>query len=150
MTYRFALLLIAAAIIAGCTEKIQEPTASVSDVTIKGITSQTLNLDVDVIIDNPNPVGATLTSISFDIYYLKDREPKYLGHGEKSNVEIRKEGKTVITIPVVIDNMQAIRTITEILRKGAVTIKVSGSGLLDLKVTKFEIPFETETEVVFK
>jgi len=151
MYRKLALFLIAAAIaVSGCTEEIRKPTVSVSDITVRGITPQTLNLDAHVIIDNPNPVGANLTKIAFDLYYLENGQSKYLGHGEKYNVEIRSRGQTTVTVPVVIDNQQAVGAVLEAARRGAITIRVSGSAFLDLRVTTFEVPFEDRREVTFQ
>lgn len=151
MYFKLALFLIAAALaVSGCTEELQKPTVSVSDITVSGITLQTLNLDARIIIDNPNPVGANLTKIAFDIYYLENGESRYLGHGEKSNVEVRKQGPTPVIVPVVVENQQAIKAVIEAARRGAVTIRVSGSAFLDLGVTTFEIPFEDRREVTFQ
>ncbi len=148
MNHKFAMILIIAAIIiSGCTGKIQKPTVSVDGINVRGVTLQTLNLDVHVIVDNPNSVSANLTKITFDIYYLEGSEPKYLGHGEKYNVDIKKEGQTSITIPVAIENQQAIKSLIEIARKGTVTIRVKGSADLDLKVTTYTISFEVDKQV---
>ena len=152
MYRKLAFLSIAIAIaVSGCTEQIQEqiqkPTVSVSSINVKGITPQNLNLYVHVIIDNPNPVGANLTKVAFDIYYLENGQSKYLGHGEKYNVEVRKQGQTTVTVPVVVENQQAINALMEAAKKGAITIRTSGSAFLDLKVTTFEIPFETSNEI---
>lgn len=151
MYSKFVLLLIFIVIaVSGCTEQIQRPTVTVSDITVRGITLQTLDLDTHIIIDNPNPVGANLTRITLDIYYLENGEPKYLGHGEKYNVEVRSQGQTTVTVPVVVENQQIIRAVVEAARRGAITIRVSGSAFMDLRVTTFEIPFEASREVVFE
>ncbi len=152
MYRKLVLFLIVAAIaISGCTQQVQKPTVSVSDITVTGITLQTLSLDTHVIIDNPNPVGANLTKIAFDLYYLDENgQSRYLGHGEKYNVEVRKQGQTTVTVPVAIDNQQAVGAIIEAGKRGAVTIKASGSAFLDLKVTTFEIPFEESRQIVIQ
>jgi len=146
----FLILVISAVMVSGCTEKIQKPTVSISDVSVKNVSLRVLNLDVRAIVDNQNPISASLSKIVFDIYYLKDGKLKYLGHGEKYNIDIRKEGQTAITIPVMIDNLQAIKAIKEIARKGDVTIKISGSAYLDFKLTTFEIPFEVTKDVTIR
>lgn len=151
MYRELALFLIAAAVaVSGCAEALQKPTVSVSDITVRGITPQTLDLDAHVIIDNPNPVGANLTKIAFDLYYLENGQSKYLGHGEKYNVEVRSQGQTTVIVPVVIDNQQAVGAVIEAARRGAVTIRASGSAFLDLKVTTFEIPFEESRQIALQ
>lgn len=151
MNNKFSLLLVMAAIIvSGCIEErveLQKPTVTVRDVDVVNATQEVLNLDVHVIVDNPNPVGANLTRIDFDIYYLQDSESNFLGHGEKYDVEIRSEGQTPVTVPVAVNNTQAIQAVSEMAREGAVTIRVNGSAFLDLEVTQFEIPFEITREI---
>lgn len=142
-----AILVAFTILLSGCSQEQVKPTATVDDVSVKDISLQNLDLEVRVIVNNPNPVGAHLTKVAYDIYYLKDGESNYLGHGEKKDIDIRKQGDTTITIPTTIDNKEAIKTIIELARKGAVTLKVDGSAYLDLKATSFEIPFERTKEV---
>ena len=138
--------------LSGCagTPKLEKPAVTVDDITVENLVGTTLELEVRVIVSNPNPVGAHLTKLVFDIYYLEDSSPKYLGHGEKHDIDIRKQGDTTITIPVTIDSLELVRTLVDIARKGSVTLKVSGSAYLDLKVMTFEIPFERTKEVALK
>ena len=142
---RWAIMLMlgVATVIALCAQKpIEKPTVTVDDVKITGVSATKIDTLVRVLVDNPNPVGAKLTKVSFDLYYKENSEYKYLGHGEKTDIEIRKNGVTAVEIPVVIENERLVRAIMELTRKGSVELKVSGSAYIDLKATTFEVPFE--------
>jgi len=143
------VFVILSILLSGCAQKpeIKKPEIVVDDISVERVTTQSLDLNVRVIVNNPNPVGANLKKIVFDMYYLENGRSKYLGYGEKYGVEIRKQGETTITIPVTVDSSQAIKAVIRIAKEGAVTIKVSGSAYLDLKVTTFEIPFEKSKEI---
>ncbi|MFO7967727.1 MAG: LEA type 2 family protein, partial [Archaeoglobaceae archaeon] len=148
--YSLIAILIVITLLSGCSQKGMEfgkPTATVDDVTVQDVSMSNLELDVRVIVNNPNPVGAQLTKVVFDMYYLKDGQQNYLGHGEKQDIDIRKEGETTITIPTTIDNKQAISALVELAKEGSVTLKLSGSAYIDMKATNFEVPFE-ENEVI--
>ncbi|HIH69644.1 PEGA domain-containing protein [Methermicoccus shengliensis] len=144
-----ASLIVLAVLVSGCAEtpQIEKPTVTVDSVSVKNVAPRALDLEVRVIVSNPNSIGAHLTKVVFDIYYLKNGEQKYLGHGELRDVDIRSQGDTTITVPITVDNSRAIAGLRELAKSGAVKIKVSGSAYLDLKATTLEIPFEKTKEV---
>lgn len=130
----------------GCMEPpIKEPTITVSDISLSDVSLQTITVKTTVVIFNPNPVGAKLNKIAFDVYYLDD-SLKYLGHGEQSDIELINNGNTTVTIPVTIGNVPAINAIETMVRKGSLTLNVKGSAFIDVKVTSFEMPFEQSKE----
>ena len=90
---------------------------------------------------NPNPAGAKLTKVAFDVFYLDDTQ-NYLGHGEQTNITVINNGNTTITIPVTIGTMQALGATGSLVRKGSITLNVNGSAFIEVKVTSFEKRFE--------
>jgi len=132
--------------IAGCTEPpIKDPVVTVGDIGLSDVTLQTMTINATVVIFNPNPVGAKLNKIAFDVYYLDDT-PNFLGHGEQTDIDVISSGNTTVTLPVTIGNIQAIRAVATLVRKGSLTIGVNGSALIDVKVTSFEKRFEQSRE----
>jgi len=137
------LLLFAVFIlIAGCTEPpIKDPVVSVSDIELSNVTVQAMTVNTTVVIFNPNPIGAKLNKVAFDVSYL-DGTPNYLGHGEQSNIDVISSGNTTVTIPVTIGTIPAIKAVAALVRKGSITLNVNGSAFIDVKVTSFEKRFE--------
>ena len=99
-----------------------------------------MTVNATVVIFNPNPVGAKLNKVAFDVYYVDDVQ-NYLGHGEKTNIDVISSGNTTITIPVTIGNIQAINAVTSFVRKGSIILTVNGSAFIDVRVTSFEKQF---------
>jgi LEA14-like dessication related protein len=131
---------------AGCTEPpIKDPVVTVSDIGLSDVTLQTMTVNATVVIFNPNPIGAKLNKVAFDVYYLDDT-PNFLGHGEQTEIDVISSGNTTVTIPVTIGNMQAIRAAATLVRKGSLTLTVNGSALIDVRVTSFEKRFEQSRE----
>jgi LEA14-like dessication related protein len=131
---------------AGCTEPpIKDPVVTVSDIGLSDVTLQTMTVNATVVIFNPNPIGAKLNKVAFDVYYLDDT-PNFLGHGEQTDIDVISSGNTTVTIPVTIGNMQAIRAAATLVRKGSLTLTVNGSALIDVRVTSFEKRFEQSRE----
>ena len=125
----------------GCMEQpVQEPTVTVSDITLAEVSLQSMTVNTTVNIYNPNPFGAKLNKVAFDVYYLDDTL-NYLGHGERTDIVVRENGNTTVTIPVTIGNIPAISAAGSLVRKGSITLSVNGSAFIDVKVTSFEKRF---------
>jgi len=131
---------------AGCTEPpIKDPVVTVSDIGLSDVTLQTMTVNATVVIFNPNSIGAKLSKAAFDIYYLDDT-PNFLGHGEQTDIDVISSGNTTVTIPVTIGNIQALRAVATLVRKGSLTLSVNGSAFIDVRVTSFEKRFEQSRE----
>jgi LEA14-like dessication related protein len=143
------LLITVLAVCAGCTApQLARPTIAVDGIAVENVSLSALDLTVRLTVSNPNPVGATLENVSFDLYFLDGDESKFLAHGERTGFDIRPEGDTTVAIPVRVDNLRLAQTMLTLLREGAVTFRVSGSATVDFGVTTFEdIPFNREVEV---
>jgi LEA14-like dessication related protein len=134
----FALFILSS----GCMEPpIQEPAVSVSDISLANVSLQAITVNTNVTIFNPNPIGARLDKVTFDVDYLDDSW-NYLGHGEKDNIDVKSNGNTTVIIPVTVGSAQAVNAVGSLVRKGSITIRVNGSAFIDVKVTSFEKRFE--------
>ncbi|WP_214084123.1 LEA type 2 family protein [Methanoculleus sp.] len=133
---------------AGCVAPaLREPTITLSGVGIENVTPGSTDLSLRLVVDNPNPVGATLARVSFDVYFLDDGEWAFLAHGERGGFAVRANGETAVTIPVTVDNLRLVQGILRGLADGEVTLRVSGSGVVDYSVATFEVPFDRTVEV---
>jgi LEA14-like dessication related protein len=131
---------------AGCTQPaLKDPVVTVGDIALSDVSLQAMTVNTTVIIFNPNPFGADLKKIAFDVWYLDD-SAHYLGHGEQSNVTVKENGNTSVTIPVKIGTVQAAQGVGSLIQKGSLLIRVNGSAVIDLKLTTYEKPFEQTRE----
>jgi LEA14-like dessication related protein len=134
----FALFLL----IAGCTQPaLKDPVVTVGEISLSDVSLQAMTVNTTVNIFNPNPVGADLKKVAFDVWYLDDTS-HYLGHGEQSGVTVKENGNTSVTIPVRIGTVQAAQGVGSLVRKGSIMVRVNGSAVIDLKLTTYEKPFE--------
>ena len=140
-------LVIVGVINCGCMDnKLKEPTFTVDSIDFKGVGFDTTNLSIRLIIDNPNPIGVHVNKIVFDIYYIDNNgNSKYLGHGEKNNIDIRS-GQTAIDIPITLSNKKLIEAL-EKNKNNKITLEIDGSANVDLKITSVDIPFKTRQTV---
>lgn len=144
------LVIIAALCTAGCTvPQYVEPTVTVDGISIQRVTLGSIDLEVRLIVSNPNPVGATLEEISFDLYFLDGGQQRFLAHGEHGEFAIRPAGDTTIAIPVTVDNLRLVQAFILALQDGEVTFRVSGSAPINLGVITYDVPFNRTLEVAF-
>ena len=133
---------------AGCAAPpLKEPTVAVGGVEVEKITWGSTNLTLRLIVDNPNPIGATLARVSFDVFFLDDGRAVYLAHGEQEGIRIRPDGETTVAIPVTVDNPPLVQALLRTLQDGTIVLRVDGSGTLDYGIATFEVPFNRTVEV---
>jgi LEA14-like dessication related protein len=138
----FAIVILST----GCSQPaLKDPVVTVGDISLSDVSLQAMTVNTTVTIFNPNPVGADLRKVAFDVWYLDDT-PHYLGHGEHSGIMVKENGNTSVTIPVRIGTIQAAQGVGSLVRKGSILIRVNGSAVIDLKLTTWEKPFEQTRE----
>jgi LEA14-like dessication related protein len=131
---------------AGCTQPVlKDPVVTIGDIALSDVSLQAMTVNTTVNIFNPNPVGADLRKVSFDVWYLDDT-PHYLGHGEQSGITVKENGNTSVAIPVRIGTVQAAQGVGSLVQKGSLRVRVNGSAVIDLKLTTYEKPFEQTRE----
>lgn len=139
-------LLVLVLLVSGCMEPpIKEPVVTVSDIALSDVSLRTMTVNASVNVFNPNPVGADLKRVKFDVWYLDDAA-HYLGHGEQSNISVKANGNTTIAMPVSIGTVEAVQGVGSLVRKGSILIKVNGTASIDLKLTSYDMPFEQTRE----
>jgi LEA14-like dessication related protein len=142
----FLAVLALSILSAGCTQPaLKDPVVTVGDIALSDVSLQAMTVNTTVNIFNPNPVGADLKKLAFDVWYLDD-SAHYLGHGEQSDVTVKENGNTSVTIPVKIGTVPAAQGVGSLVQRGSLLIRVNGSAVIDLKLTTYEKPFEQTRE----
>jgi LEA14-like dessication related protein len=136
----FSLIVIACLCVSGCSSPLKQPSVNVISITPTKVSPAELGYDVTVSIENPNPVGITLKTLKFDIYYKDNNEWVYLSHAEKGGVEI-KPGSNVATIPFTARNAELVSSLETFRSGGEVTLQVRGAAAPDILGFGPEIPF---------
>jgi LEA14-like dessication related protein len=140
--YGLLAVLVVGILSAGCTQPaLKDPVVTVGEIALSDVSLQEMTVNTTVNIFNPNPVGAALKKVAFDVWYIDDT-PHYLGHGEQTNVTVKENGNTSITIPVRIGTVQAAQGVGSLVRNGSLLVMVNGSAFIDLRLTSYEKPFE--------
>lgn len=138
-------IIILAILFCGCSAIFKEPTVKVEDIELTNINATDLEMEITLLIDNPNPFGVMFEKITADVSYPKDDEWIPLSHIEKENVDIIP-GKSTVVLPVSAKNMDLIKAGFTMLKAREITIKVTGVAQPSFFGITPEIPFsETKT-----
>ena len=142
----FFCLIVAVVLITGCSSLIKDPEIHVKDVAIQSATLQEIKLNVTLNVNNPNPVGITIKSVIFDVYYQQGSNWVAVGHGEGGGYDI-KPGMNEISVPVTLKSSELLGAGIGALSKGEITLQIRGTAVPDLFGLNPKIPF-TETITV--
>lgn len=144
----FAIFILIAALtlITGCSMLIKEPQIDVKDTAITSADLQEIELNVTLNVNNPNPIGITIKSVVFDVYYQQGSDWIAVGHGEGGGYAI-KPGMNEITVPVTLKSSALLGAGIGALMKGEITVQIRGTAVPDLLGLNPQIPF-THTKTV--
>jgi LEA14-like dessication related protein len=147
----FAIFILIAALtlITGCSMLIKEPQIDVKDTAITSADLQEIELNVTLNVNNPNPIGITIKSVVFDVYYQQGSDWIAVGHGEGGGYAI-KPGMNEITVPVTLKSSALLGAGIGALMKGEITVQIRGTAVPDLLGLNPQIPFTHTTTVPVK
>lgn len=135
------VLVVSGVLVSGCSSSARMPEVKVEGATVTSFSLTELTLDVIVSVDNPNPVGITLESLSFDVFYRDGDEWKYLSHGEQKDIRI-DPGKNVVKVPVTVKTTDLLGAALLFADSREIPLQVKGVVVPDLPGgLSPEIPF---------
>jgi len=128
---------------------LKEPIIAIHNVALRSFSLQDLTLDVSLNVDNPNPVGISAKSLSFDLFYKDRNEWVYLSHGERARFKINTRNNRVI-IPVTASNAVLLTALVGMVAKGEIMIRISGIAMPDFLLFAPKVPFSREMTIPLK
>jgi len=119
---------------------IKDPRISVKDAAVRSFSLKNLNLEVTLLVENINPVGITMKTITFDLFYQTGTEWTYLSHGERDRFKI-KSGSNEVIIPITINNAALLCALKNMVMKGSINLQIKGTASPDFLLFAPKIPF---------
>lgn len=116
----------------------------ITQISLQEIGLTKLRVDVTVTIENPNPVGATIDRISYDMYFKRNDEWVYLGNADRTeDTAIGSHETAVLDVSNDISTLSAITMLLQTVgQKGTVDLKATGSVWIKLGPLSLEVPLE--------
>jgi LEA14-like dessication related protein len=133
-------LIVAVILVSGFGSLVRNPVISVKNIAVASLSLKNLTLGITLAADNPNPVGITIKTLAFDVYYEKGDDWIFLSTGKQSDVVI-KSGKNNLTIPVNTSDTELFSAFLDMIAHGKITLQVKGFASPDLFLCSPKVPF---------
>lgn len=142
-------VLMAVALVAGCTSgpPLRPPEVTVTGIAVTGLSLQSMDLKVFVLVDNPNPIEMTIRSVEVNVSYAGGGGDVPLGSGSTEAITVPASNQTEFVVPITVDNPAVLAAATTLLLSGELEVKAEGTMTIDAGVVSFEVPF-TKTETL--
>jgi LEA14-like dessication related protein len=123
--------------------------AEITGIALREISLSSLEMDVTVRVQNPNPIGAVVDQITYDIYFQQNDDWVYLGRGDRSEDAVI--GSHDVVNLTVTHEVSTISTILMILgasgQNGDIALRVIGSVWLKIGPLTIEAPIDQIKQV---
>jgi LEA14-like dessication related protein len=120
---------------------LHDPVVTLEDVRVRKISLTSLDLDVMIRVENPNPVGITLQQLPFTVRCSSGNRDKEIAAGNTGRVKIPAQGNTVLRIPTTSQNAALIGALATFVTKGGIQVTIQGKATIDCLLFGWSIPF---------
>lgn len=126
---------------------LHEPAISLEGVKIRSVSLSSLDLDVAIRVQNPNPVGITLREILFVVLIHDGEHRPEIANGRTGTIRVKARDSMEINVPVTSKNAAMIRAAAGFVARGRLEVTVKGTVVVDALVTGLPVPFDKTVTV---
>ena len=126
---------------------LHEPVISLERVKIRSVSLSSLDLDVTIRVQNPNPVGVNLKEIPFLVLIRQGDCLQEIANGNTGNVSIPARDSTTLTVPVTSRNSAILRALAAFVARGGIEVTIKGNAVVDAVIIGWSVPFEKTVTV---
>lgn len=137
--FRPLLLSAMALLLSACAtlqEVVKEPKVSVQDVRVKAVSLSDMQLDFDLGVENPNPVGISLKGFT---YQLDVEEQSLLSGERKQRIKVGANKQSTVTLPLKLVYQEMAGGLKTLVERDAIHYSLNGKldfGLFRLPYSK--------------
>jgi LEA14-like dessication related protein len=122
-------------------EAVQPPKVSLSDISVRGISSKKLDLSARLAIDNPNPVGIRLASLEY-AFELADSQ-LFSGTSDEG-LDIMASGQSFAEIPISLGYEEVKGVYDSARGQDEVPYRIKGKAGVNTPIGSIPIPFDVK------
>jgi len=134
------ILIVAGVLVIFSGMLVKNPEITLDHVAVTSVSLPEIGLNVTLNVDNPNPMGITLKTIVFDVYYRKGNDWIFISHGSGTGINITP-GMNQVTLPVSIKTAEIPGAGLGAIMQGEITLQVRGNASPDFFLFSPQIPF---------
>jgi LEA14-like dessication related protein len=125
---------------------LNEPAVTLEGVKIRAIHLTSIDFDVTIRIDNPNPFGATVRELPFTVFFRDGDQEKEIARGEAVTLNIPAGGTLTITVPVASHDLALVEGIASFFGRGSIQLRIEGKASID-HIIGWSLPFSKTIDI---
>jgi LEA14-like dessication related protein len=129
---------------------LKDPVVSLEDIRLRKVSLSSLDLDVAIRLQNPNPLGITLRELPFTVLCRCGHTDQQLASGNTGRVKIAGNSATLLHIPVTSQNTALIGALATFVTNGGVQVTIRGTAIVDAIIFSWSVPFEKTLPVTME
>ena len=129
---------------------LRDPVIAIEEVWLRKISLSSLDLEVMIRVENPNPLGITLHELPFSVICSAGHSGHELATGNTGRVQIAARGSTLLRVPVVSHNDALIAALATFVMNGGVNVTIRGTAVIDALLFSWSVPFEKTMPVTME
>lgn len=129
---------------------LQEPSVTLEGVKIRAVSRSSLDLDVTIRVQNPNPVGVTLREIPFLLMIRDGEHLLEIANGNTGTVSIPAQDSPVLTVPVSSRSNDLVVALATFVTQGKIEVTIKGVARVDAVILCWSVPFEKTITVTME
>ena len=120
---------------------LHKPVVTLEDARIRNISLSSLDLEVMIRVENPNPIGITLRELPFTVICSSGNRGQEIAAGNTGRVKIPAQGSTLLCIPTTSRNAALAGALATFVTRGSVQVTIQGTAIIDALLFGWSIPF---------
>lgn len=130
-------------------QALNEPLVTIKGVKIRGLHLSSIDFDVILRIENPNPFGATVRELPFTVFFRNGNQEKEIASGETVKMDIPASGSINITVPLTSHDLALFEGLMSLIKKGNIQLEIKGTAVID-HIVGWSLPVTEEIEITEK
>jgi LEA14-like dessication related protein len=127
-------------------QALNEPIVSIKGVKIRALYLSSIDFDVILKIENPNPFGATVRELPFTVFFRSGTQEKEIASGQTITMDIPASDSIEITVPLTSHDLALFEGIVSLIKKGNIQLEIKGTAMID-HIIGWSLPVIEEIEI---
>jgi LEA14-like dessication related protein len=127
-------------------QALNEPVISLKGVKIRALHLSSIDFDVTLKIENPNPFGATVRELPFTVFFRSGNQEKEIASGAAVKMDIPASDSIEITVPLISHDLALFEGMVSLIKKGNIQLSVRGTAVID-HIIGWSLPVTEDIEI---
>lgn len=127
-------------------QSLYEPVVTIKGVKIRSLHLSSIDFDVILKIENPNPFGATVRELPFIVFFRSGTQEKEIASGQTIKMDIPASDSIEIIVPLTSHDLALFEGLVSLIKKGNILLEIKGTAMID-HIIGWSLPVREEIEI---